>query len=43
MKNRQAITGVRQKSLHCPQLDADADGLAGHKTWRTAQTTRRIF
>jgi hypothetical protein len=32
------------KSLHCPQLDHhDADGLAGHKTWRTAQTTIRII
>jgi hypothetical protein len=43
-KKRQAITGEKQKSLHCPQLDhQDADGLAGHKTWRTAQTTTRIF
>jgi hypothetical protein len=34
----------KTKSLHCPQLDHhDADGLAGHKTWRTAQTTTRIF
>jgi hypothetical protein len=34
----------KTKSLHCPQLDHyDADGLAGHKTWWTAQTTTRIF
>jgi hypothetical protein len=34
----------KTKSLHCPQLDHhDADGLAGHKTWRTAQTTTMIF
>jgi hypothetical protein len=27
----------KTKSLHCPQLNHhDADGLAGHKTWRTA-------
>jgi hypothetical protein len=40
----QAIRGERQKPLHCPQLDHhDADGLAGHKTWRTAQNTTRIF
>jgi hypothetical protein len=30
----------KTKSLHCPQLvHHDADGLADHKTWRTAQTT----
>jgi hypothetical protein len=34
----------KTKSLRCPQLDHhDADGLAGHKTWRTTQTTMRIF
>jgi hypothetical protein len=34
----------KTKRLHCPQLDHhDADGLAGNKTWRTAQTTTRIF
>jgi hypothetical protein len=39
-KKRQAITGVKTKSLHYPQLDHhDADGLAGHKTWRTTLTT----
>jgi hypothetical protein len=32
----------KTKSLHCPQLDHhDADRLAGHKAWRTAQTTTR--
>jgi hypothetical protein len=30
----------KTKRLHCPQLDHhDADGLAGHKTWSTTQTT----
>jgi hypothetical protein len=41
-----SVTSNRRKtkSLHCPQLDHhDTDGLAGHKTWRTAQTTMRIF
>jgi hypothetical protein len=34
----------KTKSLHWPQLDHhDADGLAGHKTWRTAQTITRTF
>jgi hypothetical protein len=34
----------KTKSLHCPQLDHhDADGLAGHKTWRTTQTTMRRY
>jgi hypothetical protein len=33
-KKIQAITGVRLKSLQCPQLDHhDADGLTGHKTF----------
>jgi hypothetical protein len=32
----------KTKSLYCPQLDHhDADGLAGHKTWRTTQTNTR--
>jgi hypothetical protein len=35
---------TKTKSLHCPQLDHhDADGLAGHKTWRTTQTTMRRY
>jgi hypothetical protein len=34
----------KTKSLHCPQPDHhDADGLAGHKTWRTTQTTTRRY
>jgi hypothetical protein len=34
----------KTKSLHCPQLDHhDVDGLAGHKTWRTTQTTTRRY
>jgi hypothetical protein len=34
----------KTKSHHCPQLDHhDADGLAGHKTWRTTQTTMRRY
>jgi hypothetical protein len=34
----------KTKSLHCPQLDHhDTDGLAGHKTWRTTQTTMRRY
>jgi hypothetical protein len=34
----------KTKSLHGPQLDHhDADGLAGHKTWRTTQTTMRRY
>jgi hypothetical protein len=42
-KHNEAVKQDR-KSLHCPQLDHhDADGLAGHKTWRTAQTTTKIF
>jgi hypothetical protein len=39
-KKRQAITGIRQKSLHSPQLDHYD---AGHKTWRTTQTTMRRY
>jgi hypothetical protein len=43
-KKRQAVTGVKTKSLHCPQLDHhDADGLAGHQAWRTTQTTLRRY
>jgi hypothetical protein len=30
---------VKDKSLHCPQLD----GLAGQKTWKTTQTTMRGY
>jgi hypothetical protein len=34
----------KTKSLHCPQLDHhDADGLAGYKDWRTAQTIMRRY
>jgi hypothetical protein len=34
----------KTKSLHCPQLDHhDADGLAGHKAWRTTHTTMRRY
>jgi hypothetical protein len=34
----------KTKSLHCPQLDHhDADGLAGHKTWRTTKATIRRY
>jgi hypothetical protein len=34
----------KTKSLHCPQLDHhDADGLAGHKDWRTTQTIMRRY
>jgi hypothetical protein len=34
----------KTKSLHCPQLDHhDADGLAGHKDWRTTQTIIRRY
>jgi hypothetical protein len=34
----------KTKSLHCPQLDHhDADGLAGHKAWRTTQTIMRRY
>jgi hypothetical protein len=34
----------KTKSLYCPQLDHhDADELAGHKTWRTTQTTMRRY
>jgi hypothetical protein len=34
----------KTKSLHCPQLDHhDADVLAGHKAWRTAQTIMRRY
>jgi hypothetical protein len=45
MLQRQAIIKqAKDKSLHCPQLDHhDADGLAGHKTWRTTQTTMRRY
>jgi hypothetical protein len=45
-KNEEETSNNRRKtkSLHCPQLDHhDADGLAGHNTWRTVQTTTRIF
>jgi hypothetical protein len=34
----------KTKSLQCPRLEHyDADGLAGHKTWRTTQTTMRRY
>jgi hypothetical protein len=34
----------KTKSLHCPQLNHhNADGLAGHKTWRITQTTTRRY
>jgi hypothetical protein len=34
----------KTKIFHCPQLDHhDADGLPGHKTWRTTQTTTRTY
>jgi hypothetical protein len=43
-KKRQNNNRRKTKSLHYPQLDHhDADGLAGHKAWRTAQTITRIF
>jgi hypothetical protein len=34
----------KTKSPHCPQLDYhNADWLAGHKSWRTTQTTIRRY
>jgi hypothetical protein len=43
-KKRQNNNRRKTKSLHCPQLDQhDADGLAGHKDWRTAQTIIRTY
>jgi hypothetical protein len=43
-KKRQAITGERQKaSTAHNSITTDVDGLAGHKTWRTTQTTTRRY
>jgi hypothetical protein len=44
MKKRQNNNRHKTKSLHCPQLDHHyADGLAGHKACRTAQTIMRRY
>jgi hypothetical protein len=44
MLQRQNNNRRKTKSLHCPQLDHhDADGLAGHKAWRTTQTIMRRY
>jgi hypothetical protein len=43
-KKRHNNNRRKTKSLHCPQLDHhDADRLAGHKAWRTAQTIMRRY